>query len=118
MKEQRLSDTRAYDLLAAFHSSNYRQLKEALQSNDIQSMKAFKELADSFQAVALNIEYLVLPDAVFDDNGNSQLHIAALAADTRLAAAFVHLHSLRNKREKQRSCSPLEAVLKPWSTSF
>lgn len=98
MKEQRLSDTRAYDLLAAFHSSNYRQLKEALQSNDIQSMKAFKELADSFQAVALNIEYLVLPDAVFDDNGNSQLHIAALAADTRLAAAFVHLHSLRNKK--------------------
>ncbi|KWX14456.1 Kinase/ NEK [Giardia duodenalis assemblage B] len=98
MKEQHLPNERAYDLLAAFHSSNYRQLKEALQDSDIQSMKAFKELADSFQTVALNIEYLVLPDAVFDDNGNSQLHIAALASDARLATAFVHLHSLRNKK--------------------
>lgn len=98
MKERRLSETRAYDLLIAFHSSNYRQLKEALQDNDIQSMNAFKDLADSFQTVALNIEYLVLPDAVLDDNGNSQLHIAALASDARLAAAFVHLHSLRNKK--------------------
>lgn len=97
MKERRLSEAKAYDLLTAFHRFNYRQLKESLQDNDIQSMTAFKELAESFQTVILNIEYLVLPDAVFDENGNSQLHVAALASDSRLATAFVHLHSLRNK---------------------
>ncbi|TNJ29843.1 Kinase, NEK [Giardia muris] len=86
------------ELFRVFEEQDYRHLKERLAEGRYATTQAFDALQDDFRACLVKAKYLVLPDAVFDKDGNSQLHLAALRGDAEEAALFGHLHGLRNNR--------------------